>query len=192
MAREYGWALGGIAGLVLLAVASIKGKAQTPVYPAPQPSKPPLDAYAEREPQTQCIMIEQPGVLEFRSWVLSQFGEADGAIKNILRACDVGGMSEHKEGRAWDWFPRTPADGNELVAMLTAPDAYGRPDALARRAGIMYMVWNRKIWRAYPWAGAPRATWQPYTGTNPHTDHVHFSFSWAGAKALTSLYNGVA
>ena len=41
-----------------------------------------------------------------------------------------------------------------------------------------------QIWRAYK----ALEGWQPYTGSNPHTDHVHFSFSWAGAKKQTSFW----
>jgi hypothetical protein len=32
--------------------------------------------------------------------------------------------------------------------------------------------------------------WRPYVGTNPHTDHIHFSFSWAGARKQTSYRDG--
>ena len=45
------------------------------------------------------------------------------------------------------------------------------------------LLWAQ-IWRAYkPWLG-----WQPYDGSNPHTNHVHFSFSWAGADQQTSFW----
>ncbi|GKQ39634.1 hypothetical protein [Streptomyces sp. A012304] len=50
----------------------------------------------------------------------------------------------------------------------------------------MYMIWNRRIWMA----NRPGAGWQPYRGANPHTDHVHFSFSWAGARKETSWRKG--
>ncbi len=33
--------------------------------------------------------------------------------------------------------------------------------------------------------------WAAYTGSSPHTDHVHISFSWAGAWARTSFFTGV-
>jgi hypothetical protein len=32
--------------------------------------------------------------------------------------------------------------------------------------------------------------WRPYVGANPHTDHAHFSFSWAGARKQTSYWDG--
>ncbi len=48
---------------------------------------------------------------------------------------------------------------------------------MARRFGIMYIIWNHQIWGTY----APQRGWAPYTGSVPHTDHIHFSFSWDGA-----------
>ena len=48
----------------------------------------------------------------------------------------------------------------------------------------MYIIWNRKIWGAY----LPDQGWRTYTGPNPHTDHVHVSFSWAGALKQTSWW----
>jgi hypothetical protein len=62
----------------------------------------------------------------------------------------------------------------------------GRRFAMARRLGVMYIIHNRRIWGSY------RATegWRPYVGANPHTDHVHFSFSWAGARKQTSYWDG--
>jgi hypothetical protein len=97
----------------------------------------------------------------------------------------VGGKSEHKEGRAWDWgiqYPHPAADA--LLNWLLAPDQHGNQHAMARRFGIMYMIWNYKIWKAYQ----PEKGWQTYTGSSPHTDHVHFSFSWDGANKKTSYW----
>jgi hypothetical protein len=48
----------------------------------------------------------------------------------------------------------------------------------------MYIIWNRRIFRAYN----PGAGWEPYSGTNPHTDHIHFSFAWNGARKQTSWW----
>jgi hypothetical protein len=57
---------------------------------------------------------------------------------------------------------------------------------MARRLGVMYIIHNRRIWGSYR-AGEG---WRPYVGANPHTDHVHFSFSWAGARKQTSYWDG--
>ena len=48
------------------------------------------------------------------------------------------------------------------------------------------MIWNHKIWGAY----SASAGWRKYTGANPHTDHVHISFTWAGARKKTSFWTG--
>lgn len=66
-----------------------------------------------------------------------------------------------------------------------ATDSFGHKQALARRMGIMYVIWNHQIW-----SPGPDSTWRAYTGTNPHTDHVHISLSWAGARAETSFWSG--
>src|SRR3954452_5714603 len=57
---------------------------------------------------------------------------------------------------------------------------------MARRYGIMYMIFNHKIWGSYNAA----AGWRDYTGPNPHTDHIHVSFGWPGALEQTSYWTG--
>src|SRR5690606_36455540 len=54
--------------------------------------------------------------------------------------------------------------------------------------GINYIIWNRKMWRAY----APERGWATYTGSHPHDDHIHFTFTWDGAYKRTSWWTGVA
>jgi hypothetical protein len=71
-----------------------------------------------------------------------------------------------------------------LHTWLLATDSHGNPHAMIRRFGIMYMIWNKQIWKAYQ----PSKGWQAYTGSNPHTDHTHFSFSWDGADRQTSFW----
>ncbi len=73
---------------------------------------------------------------------------------------------------------------NALLGWLLKTDAHGNKHAMARRLGIMYIVWNKQMWRAYKASSG----WQPYSGSNPHTDHLHFSFSWAGAKKQPSFW----
>ena len=57
---------------------------------------------------------------------------------------------------------------------------------MARRLGIQYLIWNRKIWGSYSAASG----WRKYTGANSHRDHVHISFTWAGARKKTSFWTG--
>jgi hypothetical protein len=151
------------------------------------------------EGQSKCSPSPKPGVVAFQRMVLSRYpGTGPGGIS---RACNVGGQSEHKEGRAWDWTVsignaghRRAVDG--VFKWLLAEDRFGNQAARARRLGIMYMIWNKKIWST--WGG-----WDTYCvmkrGTcidpedkgarHPHTDHVHFSFTWDGAKKETTFWN---
>ena len=58
----------------------------------------------------------------------------------------------------------------------------------ARRLGVMYVIWNGKIWGAYRSADG----WRPYTGGESHSDHIHISLSWNGAMKSTSWWTGKA
>ncbi|MFC8817910.1 hypothetical protein [Streptomyces rochei] len=147
---------------------------------------PDIDPYAAYDPQRDCDPGAKPGLLAFRDLVLAAYSGT--TSMGISRACGSGGQSEHKEGRAWDWGVNVNSQGHladDLIDWLHATDRHGNPHALARRFGIMYMIWNRHIWMA----NRPDAGWQPYRGANPHTDHIHFSFSWAGARKETSWWN---
>lgn len=166
--------------------------------PSPDGPSGPVDPYApwETTKEGDCDPTPKPGVLAFRKWILAKFGQAPKAPQNIIRDCAIGGPSEHKEGRGWDIMTNSIDHGQSIVDFLMAPDPVtGEPHALARRAGIMYAIWDHKMWRAYPWQGQPSGSWEPYTkgeAASPHTDHIHFSFSWAGAKGETSLYPWLA
>jgi hypothetical protein len=149
----------------------------------------PVDPYAPQETNHpgECDPVAKPGVLAFRAWALGKWGERPGSPQNIVRAC-TSGKSEHEQGRAWDLMTLGLEHGQGIVDALLATED-GEPHALARRAGIMYIIWNKQIWRAYPYAGAPSGSWGAYTGgESAHTDHLHISFSKAGAAGETSLY----
>jgi hypothetical protein len=147
-----------------------------------------IEAYARYDGQDTCDQTAKPGVTAFRNLLNATYGSHTAYIG---RACNVGGTSEHKEGRALDYMLNVNNAGQRRIAedildWLLATDSYGNAHANARRLGIMYMIWNRRIWKAYE---SP-STWQAYTGSSPHTDHIHFSFSWAGARRQTSWWSG--
>ncbi len=124
---------------------------------------PRIDPYAPYDPQRDCDPAAKPGVTGFRDLVLAAY--RDTRDLGISRPCGSGGQSEHKEGRAWDWGVEVngqsePAD--DLINWLHATDRHGNRHALLRRFGIMYMIWNRRIWMA----NRPDAGWQPYRGSN--------------------------
>lgn len=175
---------GGSVGIVLLA-RTARRSPSTP-WPLPREPKPlePIESYAKRELQIGCDPTPKPGVVAFRNYVLRHFGGRDAGIG---RECSLGGMSEHKEGRAWDWAIKAgSAEAQRMLAWLLAPDRWGNDHAVLRKAGVMLVIFDRQIWRAYE----PRS-WQPYTGRDPHTTHMHLSFSWDGAMRRTSFYRAI-
>lgn len=147
---------------------------------------PQIEGYARYEGQTRCLRTEQPGVVAFRALLQEAYGANGGGI---LRGCSVGGRSEHKEGRAYDWMLNAHdaadrAKADEFLSWLLATDEHGNAHAMARRMGVMYIIWNGRSWSA--WRAGDG--WRRYTGRDPHTDHIHFSFSWAGARGTTSFW----
>lgn len=148
-----------------------------------------IETLAPYEPQRVCDPRARAGVVAFRRLVLTTYpGTRSGGI---VRSCGKGARSEHKEGRAWDWSvdatkPAQRAQAEAFLAWLLAPDARGFSAANARRMGIMYVVWDGRIWRSWQ----AHKGWQRYDGRDAHRGHVHFSFSWAGAAGRTSFYSG--
>jgi hypothetical protein len=158
--------------------------------PWPYQFMPYIDDYQPYQGQTTCSMWAKPGVIAFRDLLNFWFGPHNYGIV-AQGGCDPGnpihgngGQGEHKEGRALDYMAAVndPASWR-IIDWITRSDEYGNPYALGRRFGLMYIVWNHQMFRFYP----PRG-WAPYTGSNPHTDHIHFSFSWAGALKQTSWW----
>jgi hypothetical protein len=154
---------------------------------APRSYGPPIEAMSPYQGQHLCSPAAKPGVVAFRDLVLRSYPGTRSL--GISRACTVGGRSEHKEGRAFDWGvnvarPAEKAAADELLRWLHATDRYGNRFANARRLGVQYVIWNRRIWSSY----AP--TWRAYGGPSPHTDHVHVSFNWPGANKQTSFWSG--
>lgn len=152
-------------------------------------SDPWLPAY---EPETGCAG-PTVGAKAFRDWVLANYGGGD---LGIARECSPA-ESGHEQGTAWDWglfdssyYPdhglrfRKPVRVEELIDDLTR-----NRGALARRLGVMYLIYDRQGWYAYPRHGKSAGSWHPYGGKSAHVDHVHFSLSRAGAEGRTSGYS---
>jgi len=177
--------------------------ASVPGIAAAKPSKPSLGPAIDPSPgyegQRKCRPTDKPGVMAFRKLVLRAYpGTGYGSIS---RGCGIGGTSEHKEGRAWDWGVNASNASQKRAAenlfdWLFAKDSYGNSYAMARRLGIMYLIFNRRIW--FPGSGwrvyckqKPRGCVSPSDGgiRHPHTDHVHFSFTWDGAMKRTTFWS---
>jgi hypothetical protein len=156
----------------------------------------PIEPLASYDPQRTCTKKPRAGTVALGQYLVGAYGGSGGAIN---RPCKSGGTSEHKDGRAIDWTldATSPADqtlAQRFLADITAPDATGDADALARRMGIMYVIWDDTMYAAYRGFQPERylssgcKKIKKCSPTLRHRDHVHISLSKAGAKALTSFY----
>jgi peptidoglycan hydrolase-like protein with peptidoglycan-binding domain len=192
-----------VPGPTSLVAAKGPGSAGTqpsaPVPPLPRNLPAAIEAPAPYVKQTACDPAPKPGALALGRLLLATY---PGTSYGISRACATDSMaSEHYEGRAVDWMtsvrdPQGAARAEALLRWLLAADGAGHAFANARRLGVMYLIWNDRIWGAY----SASAGWRPYSGcashpqpsydTGCHRDHVHISLSWAGTMARTSYWTG--
>ena len=185
--RTIGAVSASVIAFPMFAAAAAPASAATIPYPKPSRTLPAaLDVAAFYQEGTRCLTENQPGAVAFAKLLNATYGTH---TYGILRKC----AAEHGEGRALDWMidsrkAENLALANALTRWLAAPDAKGRPGAMARRFGINYIIFNRQQWKAW----APERGWTAYYGVSPHTDHIHFSFNWDGAYKRTSWWSGVA
>jgi hypothetical protein len=175
-----------------------------PALAAPAPVTPddpafaayPLEDFASYDPQTTCTRKPRAGTVELGEYLLATYGGSGGAVN---RPCQGGGTSEHKDGRAVDWTLSAASRADRRLASTFlkaafAPDASGEPAALARRMGIMYVIWDDTMYAAYRGFAPERylssgcRSVKRCSPTLRHRDHVHISLSKAGARGLTSFY----
>jgi hypothetical protein len=195
--------LGAVTVVAVLAggLAAPAAQAAPPVPTPPVTLPAAIDLPAFYEAQTVCDPTPRPGATALRDLLVSTYGPA---TVYIPRACS-GSVSEHFDGRAVDWM-RTVRNATQkamadtFVNWLLAPAADGTPHEMARRLGIMYIIWNNRMIRMYD----PGRGWTDYKGcldpsrqgtsldTSCHRDHVHLSMSWDGAAKATSWWTGVA
>jgi peptidoglycan hydrolase-like protein with peptidoglycan-binding domain len=145
-----------------------------------------VDPAAGYQPQQACLAKPMPGVVKLRALALQTYG-LGGPSPDAARACTDGGTSEHKDGRAWDWMlshanTKQRQAAADFIAWLIGTGPSGERGEMAARLGVMYVIYNRKIWASY----SPQ--WRDYTGADPHTTHIHISLSWNGARAHTSFW----
>jgi hypothetical protein len=155
----------------------------------------PVDSYAPYQPQKTCARTDKPGTVALGQWLVARGGVFGGT----LRSCSSGGTSEHKDGRAFDWMlDATSVDDRAIAdAFLVeafADDELGDTDALARRMGIMYVIWNDRMYAAWDGFEPKRylssgcRTRRTCSATLRHRDHMHISLSRDGARGRTSWY----
>jgi hypothetical protein len=168
----------------------------TPVVPSNLPAAiEPLSGYV---PANSCDPTAKAGTVALGRLLTTTY---PGTSYGISRTCGTDALptSEHYDGRAVDWMnsvrnPTQAAQAKAVVSWLLAPDADGDAYANARRLGVMYIIWNNKIWGAYSadrgWraysscADHPEKSWD----NTCHRNHMHLSLSWPGALRTTSYW----
>lgn len=159
-----------------------------PAFPVPAPLTnenlpAEVDALPPLGDNLLCDPTERPGVVAFGDLISTHYGRP---YYTTWRAC-TGVRSLHHENRALDWplnayDPHDRRLGDAVVAWLTDNDG-----EMAARFGIRSIIWNHQTWHLGDETG-----WRGYIGQSPHTDHIHFSFTWDGAQMRTSWWTGVA
>jgi hypothetical protein len=159
------------------------------------PVLPVIEDYADYQPATTCRPKARVGTRELGHWLVRRYG---GGFGSISRPCG-GSTSEHTEGRAFDWtldattrLGRRAAEA--FLDRIRATDRRGNPDALARRMGIMYVIWDDRMyaaWRGFrpePYLSSSCTRRRTCSKTLRHRDHVHVSLSRRASRARTSWY----
>jgi hypothetical protein len=184
----------GVVTAVLAVVIAVPGPAAAspvPSTPAGLPSA--IEPLAPYVGQISCSPVTKHGTALLAALLRATYV---GTTTGTVRACDSS-TSEHHDGRAIDWMVSARdaaqrADAKSFIAWLLASDASGNRFAMARRLGVMYVIWNNRMWGA--WSGS----WEEYNGCLTrttraddnacHRTHVHISLSWNGATGRTTYW----
>ena len=179
-----------------VAVPTSSASATTPLPPSPAALRTiePLAAYV---PSDSCNPVTKTGTAALAALLAKTY---PGTTYYTAYACGTDStVSEHYQGRAIDWMVAVKnsaqtADAKAVLSWLFATDQYGNTYANLRRLGVMYIVYDNRIW------GSWDHTWQPYKNCASetstaydnacHRTHMHISLSWNGANKETSFWTG--
>jgi hypothetical protein len=124
-----------------------------------------------------CTQGPTTGARGAMSWFLAKYADDGGLNAGIYNCRPIRGSTRttslHGEGRAVDLAirPYSAKYGSELADLIRRHSA---------ELGIQCVIWNRRIWSGY------YDEFRPYTGKNPHVDHLHVELSWTAANGSTA------
>jgi hypothetical protein len=185
--------------LGMIAASAPAGAAAARTPHAPRKFTPTIEQLAPYVGQASCDPHIKKGTAKLGKLLLRTY---PGTTFASTYACGTdGSQSEHYEGRAIDWMASARvksqrADARAFIQWLLATDKYGDTDAMARRLGVMYVIFNNRMWGA--WSGR----WEEYNNCQHkkmrahkfdnacHRTHVHISLSWNGARGRTTFWTG--
>jgi hypothetical protein len=192
----------GCAGIVLAALLVPAGPASalTAHHPrAPRAYSARIEDPTSYVGQTSCDPVVRRGTAKLAALLVHTYPGTTWA--SAYRCGTDGSQSEHYEGRAIDWMvsarnPQQLADAQSFYRWLLATDRFGNRFAMARRLGVMYLIFRNRMWGS--WDGR----WHEYNNcwskkeAGPayanacHRTHMHISLSWNGARAHTTFWTG--
>jgi hypothetical protein len=193
-----------VALTTLAAPAAVSASAVTAAAAAPSPVVPPglpagIEPMGSSMSQTTCDPTAKAGTTKLARLLVATY---PGTSYGIGRACttDTTAVSEHYEGRAVDWMnsvrvAKEAAQADAVIKWLFATDQAGHTYANARRLGVMYVIWNNRIWGAYNasqgWRSYQNCANRPAASLDSvcHRNHIHISLTWAGAVGSTSYWS---
>uniref|UniRef100_A0A914CMW5 ARB-07466-like C-terminal domain-containing protein n=1 Tax=Acrobeloides nanus TaxID=290746 RepID=A0A914CMW5_9BILA len=112
---------------------------------------------------TECSGGPTPGAKRLADHFKAKYGGTTG-IYNCRKIADSNRLSLHAEGRAVD----------VMISGSKGQQAFDYAISIACKTGIQEVIFDRKIWT--------NGKTKPYTGQNPHTDHVHIGLNRCGAQ----------
>src|SRR4051795_2795659 len=189
-----------LAGTVLAAllVGATEAHAANRVPPTPSGLPSAIEPFAAYVEQTACDPTRRPGTVRLARLLADTYRSYSGASWGATYACGTDGdRSEHYDGRAIDWMVSVRsapqyAAAKAALGWLLATDRAGHQAAMARRLGVMYLIYNNRMWGS--WDGR----WHDYNNCAHrtsraddnacHRTHVHISLSWNGATGHTSFW----
>jgi hypothetical protein len=148
--------------------------------------------------QVTCQPTIRPGTAKLAKLLAYTYRNYNAGSWASTYACGTDGTrSEHYDGRAIDWMvdvhnTKQHAAAKAAIAWFLATDKAGNKFAMARRLGVMYLIYNNRMWGA--WDGR----WEDYNNCSHlperrydnacHRTHMHISLTWNGAMARTSYW----
>lgn len=175
-----------------LSLPAAAGAATAPRTPSGLPSA--IEPLADYVGQVSCDQRTKPGTLKLARLLTSTYN----TTAATTYACGTdGAQSEHYDGRAIDWMvdvhsARQYAAAKTVLSWLLRADRAGNRYATARRLGVMYVIYNNRMW------GAWNGQWQEYNGCSRlrsrgndnacHRTHMHISLGWNGAMGRTTFW----
>ena len=122
--------------------------------------------------QALALWIQRPG----QPWTVRVLS-ATGNGYNCRTIAGSDRYSLHSDGRAYDVGCPVNLNGVGYQRACLDPLAKWLVD-MSDPLGVQEVVWARQVW-------TPGRGWHPYSGQNPHLDHLHFAQNDEGA-ALTA------